>query len=457
MRINRFQVIATTIAFGLACGLNGCTTKLSEKGPVEAAENVSPLANTDSNSKAQPLTPEEGRKVLGELAEQSCQKNVKGKTFEEFEKQVFKEEGPSGKYIVNGDTPIGNRKQLQEFFEKIKDCPEPKLTGNGLPGELAVGNVNGVDIVWNSLDKKALSYCVSSQFGSKQDQVVKAMQAATSAWELISDVKFVHVASQDGKCDARNSSVIFDVNPVDVNGEYLARAFFPNEPRPGRNVLIDNSGFQLDPRGKLTLTGILRHELGHALGFRHEQTRPEAGTCFEDRNWRGVTDYDAFSVMHYPQCNGKGDWSLQLTEMDKQGVACLYGPANGFQVDSTKCVKPAPSPPSPGGTKKTETFSGQSVLRDQEKFYDRPFSVAPNSLLTITMTGNRKAGDPDLYVRFGSKPDRIGRKFSCRPYLPGAEEKCALDVPSFEREAFIMVHGFTAGKYNLRVEYLRPQ
>jgi len=60
-------------------------------------------------------------------------------------------------------------------------------------------------------------------------------------------------------------------------------------------------------------------------------------------------------------------------------------------------------------------------------------------------------------VRFGSKPDRIGRKFSCRPYLPGADEKCALDVPVFEREAFIMVHGFSAGKYNLRVEYLKPQ
>jgi hypothetical protein len=89
----------------------------------------------------------------------------------------------------------------------------------------------------------------------------------------------------------------------------------------------------------LTLTGILRHELGHTIGLRHEHTRPESGTCFEDNDWRGVTDYDAFSVMHYPQCNGQGDWSLTLTAFDQNGIACLYGPAPGFTIDSTICTK----------------------------------------------------------------------------------------------------------------------
>ena len=60
-------------------------------------------------------------------------------------------------------------------------------------------------------------------------------------------------------------------------GEYLARAYFPNEPRRDRNVLIDETSFDLDPDEKLTLVGILRHELGHTLGWRHEHTRPESG------------------------------------------------------------------------------------------------------------------------------------------------------------------------------------
>ncbi|MDI3287927.1 hypothetical protein QHF83_31735 [Polyangium sp. 15x6] len=58
---------------------------------------------------------------------------------------------------------------------------------------------------------------------------------------------------------------------------------------------------------------------------RVEHTRPEAGACFEDNNWRGLTSYDSGSVMHYPQCNGTNSWALTLTTKDKQGAASLYG------------------------------------------------------------------------------------------------------------------------------------
>lgn len=66
------------------------------------------------------------------------------------------------------------------------------------------------------------------------------------------------------------------------------------------------------------------HELGHTLGFRHEHTRPEAGTCFEDNNWRPLTPYDSASIMHYPQCNGTSD-DLSFTASDAAGVRALYG------------------------------------------------------------------------------------------------------------------------------------
>jgi len=103
--------------------------------------------------------------------------------------------------------------------------------------------------------------------------------------------------------------------------QYIARAFFPSTSKRSRNVLVDDS---IWTSGSWTPSNIVAHELGHTLGFRHEHTRPEAGTCFEDNNWRALTPYDSSSIMHYPQCNGSSD-DLSMTESDRTGVRALYG------------------------------------------------------------------------------------------------------------------------------------
>jgi hypothetical protein len=364
-------------------------------------------------------------------------------TFEEFEATVYKEPFPGGKYIVDGDTPVANRKQLREFFEnKVKSKPSVRLV---------VGTANGVETKWNQQIKTKLTYCVSATFGPRHDAVVQEMANATGAWEKVAAVDFTYDASQDANCGPTNTSVLFDVRPVNV-GNYLARAFFPNDARGDRNVLIDESSFHVDPGDKLQLVGILRHELGHSIGFRHEQTRPEAGTCFEDNDWKPLTDYDAFSVMHYPQCNGKGDWSLILTDRDKSGSACLYGAAAGFTIDMTLVKGPCATnvPPSPGAPK-SESFAAQSVAKGAQKFYG-PFAVAANSQLEAAMTGPPGTGDPDLYVRFDVQP--TANMYDCRPYLDGAAETCALTVPATAKKAFVMVRGYDKGTYDLKVTYV---
>lgn len=282
-----------------------------------------------------PLSPDQGRIFLNNAADAARALQRKNtKTFEEYKKTVTKEPIPGGKYIVNGDTPIFGDDKLLEFYKQ--NIEAAAVT------EFAIMSILGIDIIWKDGDRKALTYCVSNAasdsggFGNRYNTVVSAMADATRAWEAVADIKYIHVNGEDSNCTPTNSNVKFDVRPVNLNA-YLARSFFPNDDRAQRNVLIDNSSFELPPGGKLSLTGVLRHELGHTLGARHEQTRPEAGTCFEDNDWRGVTDYDALSVMHYPQCNGKGDWSLTLTLQDKNGIACVYKPAPGFTIDTTIC------------------------------------------------------------------------------------------------------------------------
>jgi len=420
-RSKQWTITASVLSVALMAGCQA-----THKPPSQPASVAPIVATPEAIEEAYILLAENRQATAAEWA---------GKSFEEFESTVFREPG-TGLYIVNGDVPISDPKHLREFFEI-----NVQKTGSDVRG-LIVHQVGGVDAAWNDQEKQMLTYCVSDTFGSNQNTVINAMASAAGVWEGVADIEFTHVVSEDNNCTATNNQVLFDVRPVS-NGGYLARAFFPDDPRNRRNVLIDSSSFTLNP-GNLTLVGILRHELGHTLGFRHEHTRPEAGTCFEDANWRKLTSYDAFSVMHYPQCNGQGDWSLSLTSMDQSGAACLYGEAPGFTIDPAICAG-TPTPSSPCG-EQTVSESGSVALRaiDQVGSY----STQPGSQFKVEMTGQ---GDPDLYVRFFLVPGVSD--YDCRPFLTGATETCDLTVPANATNTFVMVRGFTAGDYSLQITH----
>jgi hypothetical protein len=148
------------------------------------------------------------------------------------------------------------------------------------------------------------------------------MEEAALSWESAANVNFIYMPDEDVNCNSLNTNVVFDVQFTSAQN-YSARAFFPNTARANRNIMINVAAFAVQP--PITFTGILLHELGHTLGLRHEHTRPEAGQCFEDNEWRSLTDYDSSSVMHYPNCDGSPDEALTLSVMDIRGISVLYG------------------------------------------------------------------------------------------------------------------------------------
>ncbi len=254
-----------------------------------------------------------------------------GITFEDFAAQTPREPG-TGAYIVDWDIVLHGDDELRAFFDQFQ------------PGALTIYNSGGNDVRWNAAQRTQLTYCVSDAFGARKQAVIDALRAAHDAgWETFSDVDFTYVPAEDASCTAENTNVLFDVNPIS-GAKYMARAFFPNEARVHRNVLIEDMAFS--PTSPIPLTGVLAHELGHVLGFRHEHIRPEAANddedCVEDDRYREVTPYDAASVMHYPQCHGTST-TLAFTARDREGAVAIYGPPG-----SSSAPPPEPAPPETG-------------------------------------------------------------------------------------------------------------
>jgi serine protease len=223
-----------------------------------------------------------------------------------------KEPGPHGMYIAEWDLAFPDLATLQKYMQN-KNSNKLIIS--------TMGSSKTFD-VWSASDRKKLAYCISDEFGDKKKDVIDAMRVATRDWMDAAGVKFIYRRSEDKNCTATNTKVMFDVRPVN-EGMYLARAFFPSYDRPQRNVLIDQSSFDFS---FVALSGFLRHELGHVLGFRHEHISPEGnGKCKELPNFKPLTDYDQYSVMHYPQCGGKNELeNMILSDLDKDGAQKVY-------------------------------------------------------------------------------------------------------------------------------------
>jgi len=172
-----------------------------------------------------------------------------------------------------------------------------------------------------------LTYCVLSNTFPRTEwyeEIADNMQVATAAWADTCGVEFQYRPELDASSSTRPAGALFVVRHINASGAFIAASFFPSDPAIRRRILIDPSYYTTH----FDHVGVLRHELGHVIGFRHEQGRAEAPPVCPHEDMTGtinLTDYDPTSVMHY-FCGGVGTRALQITDVDRSGSQQVYGP-----------------------------------------------------------------------------------------------------------------------------------
>ncbi len=162
--------------------------------------------------------------------------------------------------------------------------------------------INGSWDKWTASEVANLTYSISNNFSSSEKVIVRNyMDIATANWEALdgSAINFTEVSSNG----------TFTVRPTVwyenwINSGVIASAFFPND--GSRELVVYDVFFNADivtswpVTEEVEKTFVLSHELGHALGMRHEFIW-ENGVQVKETSAPSelVTEWDIDFVMFY--------------------------------------------------------------------------------------------------------------------------------------------------------------
>jgi|GEM_PF-2064846 len=224
-------------------------------------------------------------------------------------------------FLVEGDILL----TYQEIFPYHLGFLSYVTDTSRFQSQKLVGEIRNGNYVKQEFPLNMRYSIIKSTFTNQEYNIVKeAMYKAVSDWMATCNVNLKHIVNLDAELSgfSNPNDLTFVIKKVNVNGNFIANSFFPNSPKTRRKILIDSSFFSTD----FSQSGVLRHEIGHILGFLHEHIHTEAlPVCeYEPRGAAiDLNEYDPKSVMHYFCCR-VGTKELLISENDKIGAAIYY-------------------------------------------------------------------------------------------------------------------------------------
>jgi len=210
-------------------------------------------------------------------------------------------------YVVEGDLLMTDD-EVRAYVFSLAGSPRPAQIGP----ELVMNYFSGKPDMWGE-QERSLTYSIDKlSFPSETafTAVRTNLAAAAKDWvEACTDCR-LSIAEVTAAAEPGRKRRHFVVRHVET-GSYLAAAFFPSYTDKRFVLKVDNSYFTTD----FDRVGVLRHEIGHILGYRHEHIQNIPGCRREAGVWKPLSPYDPHSVMHY-FCGGGGTMKLALSPID---------------------------------------------------------------------------------------------------------------------------------------------